>query len=191
MYKHSYLLIVPLLSVFSLFWALINGRPDLLDLYGGVPYFGNWYLILLNYFLFSCYSFIIFNKTDKYTSGHGVYVILRVQSKMKIIMQAIYQTFIFVIVCEFMKVVIYIFALLIVYRHFYVESIFIFVNMFFIHAFFLFILLLIQIMLEFFVDSKLALIFVQMSYLLLIPLSDFMKRILGENYLNLLFIPNI
>jgi ABC-2 type transport system ATP-binding protein len=46
-------------------------------------------------------------------------------------------------------------------------------------------------MLEFFVDSKLALIFVQMSYLLLIPLSDFMKRIIWGNYLNLLFIPNI
>lgn len=191
MYKYSYILMIALLFLFSIFWSFMNGRPDLLDLYGGVPYFGNWYVILLNYFLFSCYSFVVFNKSDKYISGYGIYVVLRVQSKMKMITQVIYQTFIFVVVCEFMKVVIYIFTLLIVYRHFYLENVFIFINMFFIHTLFLFIFLLLQIILELFVDSKLALTFVQITYLLLIPMSDFMNKIIGENYLNLLFLPNI
>lgn len=192
MYKYSYFIIIPLLCIFGLFWSFINNNSNLLDLYGGVPYFGNWYVVLLHYYLFACYSFLIFNKSEKYTSGYGIYVVLRVQSKMKIIMQIVYQTFLFVIVCECIKVIIYIFTLLIVYGQLSLkpESISIFINMFFFHVIFMFLLLFIQIIIELFIDSKLSLIFVQISYLLLLSLSDFINRIVGESNLNLLFLPN-
>lgn len=196
MYKSSYFFLIPLLSIFSLFWSQINTLDDqssLLDLYSGVPYSGNWYVVLLHYFLFACYSFIVFNKSEKYTSGYGIYVVLRVQSKMKIIMQLVYQTFLFVIIGECIKVIVYVCTLLIISGALTLESenVSIFINMFFIHVNFLFIFLLIQITIELFTDSKVALIFVQMSYLILLSLGDFIYKIIGESYWNLLFLPNL
>lgn len=191
MNKLNLFLLIFLFSIFSVGWLSIFTDPNLLNLYAGIPFNGNWYVVLLNYFLFSCYSFYLFKKVDKYINGYGIYVVLRVQSKMKIIKQLLFKTLVFVFMSELIKLLVYSFFILLFYDEFYISNYFIFVNMFIINILFLFLILSIQISLELFFDSKIALFFIQISYLILIVLGNIVWWAFKGSYLNLLILTNI
>lgn len=189
--KYDLILMIVLLIIFSFFWAFLNRGVGLLGLYTGVPFDGNWYVVLINYFLFSSYSFFVFQKNENYINGYGVYVVLRVQSKMKIIQQIIFNTIFFIVIFELIKLCIYTLILLIIKDQLFIENYFIFINMFWINVFLFFLFLFFQIILELFWDSKIALILIQISYLLLLSLGNVVRWVIGDSYANLAILPNI
>lgn len=189
--KYGLVLMIVLLTIYSFLWAFLNRGESLLGLYAGVPFDGNWYVVLLNYFLFSGYCFFVFKKNDNYVNGYGVYIVLRVQSKMKIIIKIIINTIYYVFIFELIKLCIYALVLLVIREQLFIEDYFIFINMFWINICLFFLFLFVQIILELFFDSKIALVLIQICYLLLLSLGNVIRLVIGDSYLNLLILPNV
>ncbi|WP_404819672.1 DUF2705 family protein [Sutcliffiella horikoshii] len=189
--KYSLVLMMVLLTIYSILWAFLNRDESLLVLYGGVPFDGEWYVYLLNYFMFSGYVFFVFKKNDNYVNGYGIYVVLRFQSKMKIIIRIIINTMYYVFIFELFKLCIYTIVLLVINKQVFIENYFTFINMISINLFLLFLFLFVQIILELFWDSKIALVLMQSSYLLLLSLGSVVRMVIGDSYLNLLILPNV
>lgn len=90
--------------------VLINNfyhEPDLTYLYRGVDSENNIMLLAAHFLSFAVIAFYIFGDAEKYLNGYGKYVLVRSKKRMHILDKIYIKAFLFVIIFEVIKILLY------------------------------------------------------------------------------------
>ncbi|MCO7128260.1 hypothetical protein NIE88_21255 [Sporolactobacillus shoreicorticis] len=158
-------------------------------LYGGIPVGGNLYFFLLNYFLFAIFSFFIFESTQKYINGYGIFQLVRHQSRKKIFQLLFSELIKYILIIESLKIFCYLLLNFIQRKQLPMYHLDVLV-LFFGTIFCMIVFLLIQMLLEAKYSSKISLLYTQVIYILILFGSDICLKYFPNSVINYLFLNN-
>lgn len=186
------IIFVIMLCLFSYLYIPLNYDTEFINLYNGINFNSRIYYYLVQFFLFSCYSLFIYNEFETYIYQYGLHVVLREQSRNKMIFRLTIKLLFFILWLEFIKIISYICCMLIMRGKITLSHPFEVLKIFFLHLFVYLLILFIQMMLEIFISGKLALCVILSYFLLSISLSDIIyESDFMAKTLNLILLPNL
>lgn len=173
--------------------GLINFTgASVFTLYDGVSPSSPFFATLINYFLFSLYSFYFFEAMTRSVEGYGLLILMRVKNRRRIYNKQILNIVQFVFIFEVIKFVIYI--LIFELANDFNSNIFEYIkgSYFFIIAniFVIILFLLIQLFLEMKISSTIAILCTQIMYIVSLFLSDLFYNMNNDAIINWFFVQN-
>lgn len=166
----------------------ING--SLMNIYEGITIDGKLYLFLLNYFLFTIYSFFIFETNQKYISGYGLFQLVRYQSREYLFRLLVVKLIKIVFGIECLKIFCYFLLSVIHNKVLSIDHLNQFVLFFISNIFLMLVFLVFQMLIEVKYSSRISLLLTQIMYILTLFSSDLLFKYFPKSILNYLLLDN-
>lgn len=176
MKKSEFISMLLLLALVVYLRIIMSQNSSLIELYSGPSFRNSDIYVFVYYVLFAIYTFILFGKTSKYVSKYGIVILIQSKSIKRVLRNVVFTTVIFIVISEGLKILLYILFAFIKYKTVHFESFERLIFMITMSVLVLTFLLMIQMLLEFFVDSRVALIITHALYIVLFVIGNIMYQ---------------
>lgn len=178
-----------MIALYSYLTAKMSTDLDVINLYNGVGFESKLIFILINFLMLACYCLYIYNEFETYIYEYGVYIVVREHSRKKILSRLIVKLLSYILFIESIKILSYIFFMLILRGGITISSPLETLKVVTIHLGVYILILLIQMMLELYFTGKVALIAVLSYYLFNVGLGSMLYK--TKSFINICLLPNL